>query len=62
MAVNSVRHFAGNTWLLIACDTAFYAIIDDNNHIDKDDLFDSFHPSQQFFRYFETGLPGLNQY
>ena len=25
-------------------------------------LFDSLHPSQQFFSYNGTGLPGLNQY
>ena len=25
-------------------------------------LFDSLHPSQQFFSYVGTGLPGLNQY
>ena len=24
--------------------------------------FESLHPSQQFFSYVETGLPGLNQY
>ena len=24
--------------------------------------FDSLHPSQQFFRYVGTSLPGLNQY
>ena len=25
-------------------------------------LFDYLHPSEQFFSYVETGLPGLNQY